>query len=123
MIRGEVDEEGIPIVTLSLAGREWRAVVDTGFNGFLELPYSLGSYLNPTLVGRGLSLLAGGQQVEEEHYLVDFPFDGEVIRALVTFVAGDEVLIGTRLMLDHRLVIDFTEGSVELQGIGHGQHS
>jgi predicted aspartyl protease len=116
VIRGEVDEEGIPFVTLSMAGRDWRAIIDTGFNGFLELPYSLGSYVNPKYFGRGLSLLAGGQQVEEDQYLVDFPFDGDVIRGVATFVTGDELLIGTRLMRDHRLVINFSAGIVELRG-------
>ena len=120
MIGGEVDEEGIPFITLSLAEREWRAVIDTGFNGFLELPYSLGSSLKPTYLGTGLSLLAGGQQVEEVHYVVEFPFDGDVVRALATFVTGDELLLGTRMMREHRLAIDFSAGTVELERSGGG---
>ena len=78
MIEGIVDENGIPIVYLLIAGREWKATIDTGFNGHLELPYALSPGVNPQLFGRGLSILAGGQSIEEEHYLVDFPFDGEI---------------------------------------------
>lgn len=115
MIEGSVDEKGLPIVTLLIAGKEWKATIDTGFNGDLELPYGLGSHVNPQFFGRGLSLLAGGQSLEEEHYLVDFPFDGEVVRALATFVSGDEILIGTHLLRDYRLLIDFPASEVKLE--------
>lgn len=115
MIEGIVDEKGLPIIMLSIAGQDWKATIDTGFNGDLELPYALGSYLNPQFFGRGLSLLAGGQSLEEEHYLVDFPFDGEVVRALATFVSSDEILIGTHLLADYRLLIDFPSAEVKLE--------
>jgi predicted aspartyl protease len=115
MIEGIVDEKGLPIITLTIAGKEWKATLDTGFNGDLELPYALGSYLNPQFFGRGLSLLAGGQSLEEEHYLVNFPFDGEVVRALATFVSSEEILIGTHLLTDYRLLIDFPAAEVKLE--------
>ena len=115
MIEGTIDEKGLPIIILSIAGRGWKATIDTGFNGDLELPYALGSYLNPQFFGRGLSLLAGGQSLEEEHYLVDFPFDGEVVRALATFVSREEILIGTHLLADYRLLIDFPAAEVKLE--------
>lgn len=104
-----------PSLMLSIAGKDWKATIDTGFNGDLELPYALGSYLNPQFFGRGLSLLAGGQSLEEEHYLVEFPFDGEVVRALATFVSSDEILIGTHLLTDYRLLIDFPSAEVKLE--------
>jgi predicted aspartyl protease len=115
VIEGIVDEKGIPVVSLTIAGQEWQATIDTGFNGDLELPYALGSHVNPQCFGRGLSLLAGGQSVEEEHYLVDFPFDGRTVRALATFVPGDEILIGTHLLSDYRLLIDFPASEVKLE--------
>lgn len=115
MIEGIVDENGLPVVALIIAGQEWKATIDTGFNGDLELPYSVGSYVNPRFFGRGLSLLAGGQSLEEEHYLVDFPFDGSVVRAMATFVSGDEILIGTHLLSDYRLLIDFPATEVKLE--------
>jgi predicted aspartyl protease len=115
VIEGIVDEKGLPIITLSIAGQEWKATIDTGFNGDLELPYAVGPHVNPKFFGRGMSLLAGGQSLEEEHYLVDFPFDGEVVRALATFVSGDEILIGTHLLIDYRLLIDFPAAEVKLE--------
>jgi hypothetical protein len=115
VIEGIVDENGIPLVSLTIAGQEWQAITDTGFNGDLELPYALSPHVNPQYMGRGLSILAGGHSVEEEHCLVDFPFDGRVVRALATFVPGDDILIGTRLLSDYRLLIDFPAAEVKLE--------
>lgn len=115
MIEGIVDEKGLPVVTLLIAGQEWKATIDTGFNGDLELPYALGPHVSARFFGRGLSYLAGGQSLEEEHYLVDFPFDGRVVRALATFVTGDEILIGTHLLTDYHLLINFPTAEVKLE--------
>ena len=35
---GTVSADGVLTITLLIAGREWPAVIDTGFNGDLELP-------------------------------------------------------------------------------------
>jgi predicted aspartyl protease len=53
-----------------------QAIIDTGFNGDLELPERLRSSLHAQFVGRVTSLLAANQRVEEDVFLVDFPFDG-----------------------------------------------
>jgi hypothetical protein len=54
----------------------------------------------------------------EHCYQVEFPFDGETHYVLATFVPGDEILIGTRLLRRHRLEIDFTTRSVLLERVG-----
>lgn len=114
MIEGEVDSRGVPIVRLPVAGREWRAVIDTGFNGDLELPYALDTAVNPRFAGHCRSFLAGEQEIEEDQYLVRFPFDGVVVSALATFVHGDTILIGTHMLLEYLLEINFVSGLVRL---------
>lgn len=52
MIVGVVTEDGIPMITLPVAGRNWSATIDTGFNGDLELPTALRLDLNPQFFGR-----------------------------------------------------------------------
>ena len=32
-MHGTVSDIGVPIITLSVAGQEWTATIDTGFNG------------------------------------------------------------------------------------------
>lgn len=115
MIRGEVNEDGVPVVAISLGHKNWPAIIDTGFNGDLELPEELRSQLNPKFVFRARSLLAGGQSIDEDCYLIDFPFDGRTVTAEATFSIGSEILIGTQLIAEYRLQIDFVAGTVEME--------
>lgn len=107
MIEGIVTEDGVPAIRIEVGSQPWQAIIDTGFNGELELPERLRSHLNAQLVGRVTSLLAANQRIEEEVFLVDFLFDGRTVRVQATFVDGDEILIGTRMLRDYRLLIDF----------------
>lgn len=118
MIVGIVDANGLPRVELEVAGRIWSALVDTGCNTDLELPYSLGPSVNARYICRMRSLLAGGQSIEEDNYAVEFPFDGAVVDAEATFTPGDEILIGTRLLRNHRLEINFVTRSVLIERVG-----
>ena len=76
MIAGSVNADGIALLKLAVAARSWPAIVDTGFNGDLELPQSLHASVNARFKGRYRSLLAAGQTVVEDTYRVSFPFDG-----------------------------------------------
>ena len=117
MIHGTVSDAGAPTITLSIAGQEWSATIDTGFNGYLELPETLRNALNPLYIGRVTSVLAGGQTIEEELYQVNFLFDGRVIPAEATFVVDSDILIGTRLLRDYFLQIDFVRQTVLLERV------
>ncbi len=86
MISGTVSLAGVPIVVIDVNGNDWEAIIDTGFNGDLELPLDLKSSLRCRYVGHVTSLLAGGQQIGEDAYQVQFPLDGQVMRAEATFV-------------------------------------
>lgn len=114
MIVGTVSADGVPTITLSVAGQNWPAVIDTGFNGDLELPEVLRDVLDVRYVGRVTSTLAGGQSIEEDVYLIEFPFDGRIMSAEATFVPGSSILIGTHLLQEYQLQIDFVHQSVQL---------
>ena len=94
MISGTVSDDGVPIISLEVGGRSYIAIVDTGFDGDLELPEQLRAELNPLHIGRVASRLAGGQVIQEEAYHVDFLFDGETVQAETSFVPGDGILVG-----------------------------
>ena len=115
MMYGTVSDIGVPTIILPIAGQEWSATIDTGFNGDLELPEVLRDVLDPQYVGRVTSSLAGGQTIEEDVYLVDFPFDSQIIQARATFVVDGDILIGTRLLQEYRLQIDFVRRTVVLE--------
>lgn len=115
MIRGTVSVEGVPTINLSIDNRDWIATIDTGFNGDLELPELLQHSLNARYIGQLTSALAGGQTIEEAIYLVDFPFDGKLIQAEASFVTSHQILVGTHLLREYRLLIDFVNQAVELE--------
>ena len=117
MITGRVTEEGVPVVMLPVAGQLWPGIIDTGFNGDVELPERLRPVVQARFIGRMASLLASGQRMEEDLYLVEFPFDGQVVQAEATFVPNGDILLGTRLLRSYRLEIDFPAQSVVLQAV------
>jgi predicted aspartyl protease len=115
MITGTVTEEGEPIVVLPVQGQTWPAVIDTGFNGDLELPEGLRPLVNARYITQTEWLLGGGQSLVEDTYEVEFPFDGETVIAEVTFAPSTAILIGTSLMRHYRLTIDFADQMVLLE--------
>ena len=115
MITGTVTTDGVPIISIMIAGSPYSAVIDTGFNGDLELPQKLRNQLRPKFICRAESHLAGGITIDEELFLLDFPFDGRSVRAHATFVDGDDILIGTNLIRGYRLSINFVARKVRLQ--------
>ncbi len=86
MITGSVSDDGVPVISLQIDGHEWSAIIDTGFNGDLELPEALRGRLNDRPAGRLRSALAAGRVVEEDAYSVELSFDGQTCRAIATFV-------------------------------------
>jgi predicted aspartyl protease len=115
VIQGSVSADGVPTVNLLVAGQSWSAIIDTGFNGDLELPDALRPFVNARFIGRVLSLLAGGQTLPEDCYLVDFPFDGQTLLAEATFVPSTEILLGTHLLRNHKVEINFPAATVRVE--------
>ncbi|HUE72807.1 MAG TPA: hypothetical protein VMP01_18115 [Pirellulaceae bacterium] len=115
MILGSVTADGVPTIVLSIGGSDWIGVVDTGFNGDLELPLALKDAVNARFLCRIRSLLAAGQIIEEDNYLVDLIFDELLVTAEATFTDSSELLIGTGLVRSYRLVIDFPKQTLRLE--------
>lgn len=114
MITGAVSPEGVPTIAIQIAQRFWRAIVDTGFNGDVELPESLKAEIDAIPIGIVQSCLAAGRVVEEDCDLVTLDFDGETRQIEATFAPVNEVLVGTGLLAEHRLEVDFPSRSVRL---------
>jgi predicted aspartyl protease len=114
VIEGVVTSDGVPVIDWNIGDEIVQAVLDTGFNGDLELPTAMFDKLSPRFVGRVRSYLAGGQSIDEDAYLVELLFDGVAMRAEATFVSGMEALIGTHFLRNHRLEIDFVDRTVML---------
>lgn len=120
MVTGEVTPTGEVTIQIPVHGAVWPAVVDTGFNGDLELPLSLFEAFEPEYLTEELFELAAGQSVVQYVYVVRFPFDDLVVPATATFVDGDTILIGTGMLRHHLLTVDFVARTVLLERIASG---
>ena len=114
---GEIDYEITPILRLMIGDQEWIAVIDTGFNGDLELPERLRDEFATELFGESRTILGGGTVITEDLFRIDFPFDGEDVPALAAFAPVDQSLIGTHLLRNYRLDINFVARTVLLEKI------
>jgi hypothetical protein len=70
---GALTPEGTPTLLLNIAGQDWVAVIDTGFDGDLELPDVLAQHFPGVSLGPQKAILAGGVIVTDEIFLIDFP--------------------------------------------------
>lgn len=112
---GEVDDRNTPILRLEIGGEEWIAVIDTGFNGHLVLPLSLADLFPGSFYAETEIVLGDGQIVVEDLFTIDFPFDGNMVSIQASFADTSELLVGTLLLQNHRLEVNFVTRTVELE--------
>jgi clan AA aspartic protease len=92
---------------------EIECVIDTGFEGFLTLPISVITDLGlPYLININANL-ANNSSVETDVYLTTIIWNG-VERNIAVLAMGRRPLIGTALLEDYHLSIDFCEGGTVL---------
>ena len=95
------------------SGVEIQYVIDTGFEGFLTLLPSVIAALGlPYLININANL-ANNSSVETDVYLATVVWNG-VERNIAALAMGRRPLIGTALLEDYHLSIDFSESSTVL---------
>ena len=105
------------MVWLTVAGQPFEAVLDTGFEGGLQLPTAWRGPLSPLLTHRYRELtyqLADGSTLTTYSHWLDVELDGETILVETIFLDGDEILLGVDAMRDYRLVIDYPASTAAL---------
>ncbi len=117
MITGTVNADSEAVIRLVVQGpaghvHEVKAIIDTGFNGFLTLPSALVTMLGLTRLSRGRALLANGSEELFDIYGVTVLWDGQQ-----RYVEADAVdttpLVGMSLLDGYDLHIRVADG-------GHG---
>jgi clan AA aspartic protease len=89
--------------------RELKAVVDTGFSGFLTIPPALIAALGLPWLGRQDGILADGQVHVFDVYTANILWDGQP-RTVEVETVGAEPLLGMDLMRGHELRIHVVAG-------------
>lgn len=114
-VEGKVNDylEARVTVRLIAAGREVECLVDTGFSGALVLPARLVAEIGLPIIGHEKNLLmVGGARTSADLALAQVEWLGEVKSVVV--IVEDEYLVGTQLLEDARLTIDYPKRTLSI---------
>ena len=114
MIQGVVTSAYEAVVPLTVQGPEGQAraieaVIDTGFTGFLAIPYGVVAELGLPFVNTSLAILADGSESTLNVYRAIVFWNGEP-RYVRAYAAGTTPLVGMRMLDDHDLSIQVRDG-------------
>ncbi len=117
MTSGKVNFQDEPEVYVSLMIdgrlRRKRAIVDTGFNGYLSPPASFAK--NWYFSGYEQYEIATGDIVEQKVYLGKILWNRKIRDVYAVTSHADDILIGTKLLRQNILVIDFAKKRVSIK--------
>ena len=120
-MKGIVDESLRALLKLPVratdAGAEQELTVwlDTAFNGSLAIPRQQIHQLALKQASTTQAILANGQAVDLETFTCYLSWFGNQYRTQVVANDGDCALLGTMLLADRKLTIDYPERTVLLE--------
>ncbi|MBL7073614.1 hypothetical protein ISS37_00030 [candidate division KSB1 bacterium] len=116
MIKGFVNEHEEPIIELTLIlrnePRNFPAVIDTGFNGYISVPEKHVKSSDWLFMGYEEYELASGEIVKAKTYLGNIVFDEKQMPTFILSSTSKDILIGTRLLGTKTLFINFIDKKV-----------
>ena len=120
-MNGIVDESRRALVNVSVAAAKGAlkqvltAWIDTAFNGGLVIPYQQIQRLGLKQASTAQAILADGRSVDLETYTCHLEWFGEECRTQVVANDGDFPLLGTQLLADRKLTIDYRTKTVVVE--------
>lgn len=118
-MRGTFNNEQ-PKITIEVQGSTGpiaiEGIVDSGFNGYLTLPYTVAFPLGLVLIGIESNLIADGSSTSHLVCIGNVCVDGKCITTTIDIQPADIVLIGTKLLkeLGKTFALDAMNGIVEI---------
>lgn len=119
-MNGWVDESLRALVEVTVGPAKTRPSqlitvwIDTAFNGFLVFPQKLINDLGLTQEAATEAVLADGSRVILESFVASIEWFGDIVRAQVIANDGKLPLLGTELLANHRLLVDYQDKSVTI---------
>lgn len=118
MTEGYFNDNEHPILEITVTGEDSQveipALIDTGFDGYLSLPIPVAMSLGLKLIDSALITLADGSKKTELLFTTKVSLEGKESRARTFLTAGETALIGTQLLKDFTLSIDFPQKKISL---------
>ena len=120
MTTGYISEYGEAIIPIDVFDRQGRlrrveAIVDTGLDYFMALPARLVQSLGLDWIGRMRMRVGTEEMARFESFAADVSWLG-ARRRIYVLQTQSEILVGTRLLWESQLTVQFWEGgSVNVQ--------
>ncbi len=112
------DQPKIEIEIIGASGHSEKvdALVDSGFNGYLTIPYTIAFPLGLILMGIQSSTLADGKSSSHFVCIGSICVDGKRVNTTIDIQPEGTILIGTKLLkeLKKTFVLNCAEGKVEI---------
>ena len=113
------DESSHPVVEITVSGMEktatFPALIDTGFDGYRSLPLSLALPLGLKLFYHTPVTLADGSVKEELLFKAKVKLNKKWQEASVFINRGSVALLGTKLLENSKLLLDFPNQKIQIQ--------
>jgi len=121
MIHGYFDASGHPTIKIVVGGIrmqvEIEALIDTGFDGKVSIPSIIATQLGLELISLEWVELADGSIISSLIFKGQALLGGQTREVEMMLTDADEALIGTGLLANYRLEIDFVNRTIEIQEI------
>jgi clan AA aspartic protease len=120
-VNGIVDQSMRALLDVSVAAskdgqrRVLTAWIDTAFNGGLAMPKQHVTRLGLQQASTTQAILADGHSIDVETFTCHLEWFGDVYRTQVICTDGEFPLLGTLLLADRRLTIDYRTRTVLLE--------
>jgi predicted aspartyl protease len=117
-MKGYVDEYGRCWIEIAVRGLRQRvvlqALVDTGFDGWVCLPLGVAIQLGLELRSVQIAELADGTEIEQLVFAGEIFFGDKWRAADTTLTNSRDAMVGTAMLLDSVLIVDFVGRTVEV---------
>ena len=127
MIVGFVNESDEPVIkiklVLSKGERSVNAVIDTGFNGYISVPKKLISDSDWDFLGTEEYELASGELMRERVFLGKIEIGAKSLTVFVLSSNSSDVLIGTKLLRNRLLTINFADKTLKIEEVVKAEHN
>lgn len=123
-IKGTITEDLIPLLeNIFIKGKDERlipipnVVLDTGFNDDFCIPYEFEELIQLTYLGQKEFMLGDGSIISEATYEAEIIIGNMPKVVVISFTDDDEALLGTRLLENAIVTMDFKNRTVLIEGV------
>jgi clan AA aspartic protease len=115
---GDVNSSREALIEVRLSsGEAIECVVDTGFDGGLMLPRAFAEHIQIPIIGRLAFEMVGGSRLFARVGLASIQWLDQVRQIEIVISDGNDALIGTELLQETMLVIDYVSSRVTISAL------